>query len=64
VGRVFERFHRADPSRVSNDGSGSGLGLTIARAIVTDHGGTLTVDSDGLGHGSTFTIELPAATAR
>jgi two-component system sensor histidine kinase BaeS len=59
VGRIFDRFHRADPSRLSNDGSGSGLGLTIARAIVTDHGGTLTAHSDGPGQGSTFQIDLP-----
>lgn len=56
---VFSRFHRADPARVSADGSGSGLGLTIARAIVSDHGGTLTAESDGLGLGSTFTLTLP-----
>jgi signal transduction histidine kinase len=40
---------------------GSGLGLTIARAIVADHGGTLVADSDGPGRGATFTIELPTA---
>jgi signal transduction histidine kinase len=56
---VFERFHRVDPSRVGGDGGGSGLGLTIARAIVTDHGGTLVADSRGLGTGSTFTVTLP-----
>lgn len=56
---VFTRFHRADPARVSADGSGSGLGLTIARAIATDHAGTLTAASDGPGHGATFTLTLP-----
>ncbi|MDI1289530.1 MAG: HAMP domain-containing sensor histidine kinase [bacterium] len=56
---VFERFHRVDPSRNSVDGSGSGLGLTIARAIVSDHHGTLRADSDGLGTGTSFTITLP-----
>ena len=59
---IFERFRRVDPARVVADG-GSGLGLTIARAIVADHGGTLVADSDGPGHGATFTIELPAASA-
>jgi two-component system sensor histidine kinase BaeS len=59
VGRIFDRLHRADPSRVSADGSGSGLGLTIARAIVTEHGGTLTATSDGPGQGATFTMTLP-----
>jgi len=57
---VFERFHRADPSRVTNDGSGSGLGLTIARAIVIDHGGTLEAASPGPGRGATLTTVLPA----
>jgi two-component system, OmpR family, sensor histidine kinase BaeS len=57
---VFTRFHRVDASRASQDGSGSGLGLTIARAIVTSHGGSLTADSPGLGRGSVFTVRLPA----
>ena len=39
--------------------SGLGLGLYIARRIVELHGGTLTVDSAGVGRGSSFTIELP-----
>ena len=59
---VFTRFHRIDPSRASHDGSGSGLGLTIARGIIAGHGGTLTTSSDGPGTGATFTIRLPAAT--
>jgi two-component system sensor histidine kinase BaeS len=61
---VFVRFHRVDPARAANDGGGSGLGLTIARAIVTAHGGTLTAASPGLGRGATFTIALPAAAHR
>jgi signal transduction histidine kinase len=61
---VFDRFRRIDPSRVTADGSGSGLGLTIARAIVVDHAGTLEARSDGLGFGSTFVIELPPADGR
>lgn len=56
---VFERFHRVDTSRVSSDGSGSGLGLTIARAIVSDHGGALDASSAGAGRGSTFLVTLP-----
>jgi signal transduction histidine kinase len=58
---VFERFHRADPARTVNGGGGSGLGLTIARAIVTDHGGQLTAQSPGRGQGATLTLWLPAA---
>lgn len=57
--RVFERFYRVDPSRVAADGSGSGLGLTIARAIVEAHGGRLSADSEGPGKGTTLTVTLP-----
>ncbi|MGB8021949.1 MAG: HAMP domain-containing sensor histidine kinase [Candidatus Nanopelagicales bacterium] len=58
---VFTRFHRVDPARSSQDGSGAGLGLTIARAIITGHGGTLTAASAGPGRGAAFTIRVPAA---
>ncbi len=40
---------------------GTGLGLAFVREIVTDHGGTLSVESD-IGHGSSFTVELNEAT--
>jgi two-component system, OmpR family, sensor kinase len=52
---IFERFHRADPSR--SDG-GAGLGLSIARQIAESHGGQITVESTP-GKGSTFTLLLP-----
>lgn len=55
---VFERFYRGDSAR-DRRRSGSGIGLTISRAIVRAHGGTLTAESPGRGQGSTFTIELP-----
>ena len=55
--RVFERFHRADPGR-SGDQGGSGLGLSIAAAIVAAHGGRLDVTQTD-GGGATFRIELP-----
>lgn len=58
---VFQRFHRVDPSRRNADGSGSGLGLTIARAITEDHGGTLTAGASGLGEGARFTVALPSS---
>ncbi len=56
---IFERFHRGDPARSVADGSGSGLGLTIARAITEEHGGSLTAGSAGPGHGATFRLALP-----
>ncbi|MFX5510245.1 ATP-binding protein, partial [Acinetobacter baumannii] len=42
VGRIFDRFYRADPSRSSASGS-SGLGLAIVRSIMTLHGGEAAV---------------------
>ncbi len=52
---IFERFHRADPSR--SDG-GAGLGLSIARQIAESHGGQIRAESTP-GAGSTFTLLLP-----
>jgi signal transduction histidine kinase len=57
--RIFDRFARADPSRSRHTG-GFGLGLSIVRAIVEAHSGTVAVASR-LGGGSTFRMELPAA---
>jgi signal transduction histidine kinase len=57
---IFERFYRADAARDRAHG-GSGIGLTIARALITAHGGTLTAASDGPGTGTRFTITLPGS---
>ena len=56
--RLFERFFRADSSR-TRENSGSGIGLTISRALVDAHGGTMAGASGGPGRGATFTIRLP-----
>ena len=55
---VFDRFYRADQSRARATG-GAGLGLAIARQLVTAHGGSLTASSPGAGAGATFTLDLP-----
>jgi two-component system OmpR family sensor kinase len=55
--RIFDRFHRADPDR-SGDQGGSGLGLSIAAAVVIAHGGCISVDETP-GGGARFRIELP-----
>jgi signal transduction histidine kinase len=56
---IFDRFWRGDRSRSRAGGAGSGLGLAIARQLVRSHGGQISVESE-LGHGTTFTIQLPA----
>jgi len=55
--RIFERFYRADPSRVRNSGEGSGLGLSIVDAVMKAHGGYVTVKSE-VGQGATFTLHF------
>ncbi len=56
--RVFERFYRADSSRVRFDGEGSGLGLSIVDAVMQAHGGSVTVTSE-IGKGATFILYFP-----
>ncbi|HET9601315.1 MAG TPA: ATP-binding protein [Acidimicrobiales bacterium] len=57
--RVFERFYRVDKARSRVTG-GSGLGLSIVRHVMANHGGRVTVTSVE-GEGSTFTLRLPVA---
>ena len=56
LGRIFERFGRADSARNRAVG-GVGLGLSIVDAIARAHGGSCSVASGE--HGSTFTLRLP-----
>ncbi len=60
--RVFERFYRIDPARSRKTG-GSGIGLTIARAIVEAHGGSIRAESEGPGRGARFIVTLPPLSA-
>jgi PAS domain S-box-containing protein len=59
VDRLFQRFVRASNARTSGR-PGTGLGLSVVKAIVELHGGQVTVDS-ALDQGTTFSIHLPAA---
>src|SRR2546425_630230 len=52
-GRIFEPFFTTKPQ-----GEGTGLGLSLCRRTLEEHGGTITVDSE-VGHGATFRLELP-----
>jgi CheY-like chemotaxis protein len=57
---VFDRFRQADGS-TSRVHGGLGLGLAIANALAKMHGGRLEVKSDGVGHGSQFTLTIGIA---
>jgi signal transduction histidine kinase len=55
--RIFERFYQADNS-LSRQAGGCGLGLSIAKFIVSEHGGEISAQSRP-GQGSVFTVRLP-----
>ncbi len=55
---IFERFYRADTARSREGAEGYGLGLSLAEAITTTHGGEIKVKSV-YGKGSTFSVFLP-----
>jgi len=60
--RIFKRFYRV-PSRTTRQVKGTGLGLFIVRAIARTHGGRVFAESDGVGRGTTVTLELPRSRA-
>ena len=53
--KVFELFDQLDQKA-----DGTGIGLALVRRIVEVHGGRIWVESDGVGHGSTFYFTLPS----
>ncbi len=58
IPHLFERYGQTG-SQQTGPGGGLGLGLSIARKLVEAHDGTLTAESAGAGHGTTFTVRLP-----
>ena len=56
--RVFRRFYRL-PAALQSKVRGTGVGLSIVRAVARRHGGRAYAESRGAGRGSTFTLELP-----
>jgi CheY-like chemotaxis protein len=63
ITHVFERFRQADASTTRRHG-GLGLGLSIVKHMIEQHGGTVRADSAGEGRGALFTIALPVAKAQ
>lgn len=53
---VFDRFRQGSTGTKKG---GLGLGLSICRYVVEEHGGTISIHSDGPGHGTTVTVEIP-----
>jgi two-component system sensor histidine kinase SenX3 len=57
--QVFKRFYRV-PGVLASRVKGTGLGLYIVRSVAKRHGGRAWAESEGLGRGSTFVLQLPA----
>jgi CheY-like chemotaxis protein/anti-sigma regulatory factor (Ser/Thr protein kinase) len=63
LAHVFDRFRQADATTTRRHG-GLGLGLSIVKHLAELHGGTVRVESEGVGHGTTFIVCLPVQSAR
>lgn len=61
---IFEMFSQVPEHAARKGGGGLGIGLAIARRIVTMHGGSIHAESEGLGMGSEFVVTLPLARGR
>jgi CheY-like chemotaxis protein len=57
---IFEMFSQVE-SALSRSRGGLGVGLSLARRLIEMHGGSIQAQSEGLGHGSRFVVELPLA---
>jgi signal transduction histidine kinase len=57
IHRIFDKFYRVDASRSRHTG-GRGLGLTLTKAIIELHNGTIRVESEE-GKGTVFTLHIP-----
>ncbi len=60
IPEMFEMFSQGERTRARSEG-GLGIGLTVVRHLCQLHGGSVEARSQGYGHGSTFTVRLPAA---
>jgi signal transduction histidine kinase/CheY-like chemotaxis protein len=58
IGKLFNEIIQFDANKLQA-GKGTGLGMFISRGIVELHGGMIAVQSKGLGHGCTFSVDLP-----
>jgi PAS domain S-box-containing protein len=59
IHRIFDMFTQVEATKAQAQG-GLGIGLSLVRSLLGLHGGTIEAHSDGLGHGSTFTVRMPA----
>ncbi len=59
LSKLFLNFSRLEDHQKSNE-RGTGLGLSICKSLLEKMGGTVTVESEGLGHGTTFIMQMQA----